>query len=136
MTELLFQKLQRLKEEVAYLKENKERFLSTLRSSLDTRKMVERSVFMTAEMVLDIADLMLIRKGRPKPATYREAIYKLGESKITPEDFAYKFSYIAGLRNFLAHDYLRETIPTLETFLKSGLSDVETFIGFVVEADR
>lgn len=53
MTELLFQKLQRLKEEVVYLKDNRERFLSTLKTSADTRKIVERSVFLTAEMVLD-----------------------------------------------------------------------------------
>lgn len=131
MTELLFQKLQRLKEEAAYLKGNKERFLSTLRSSADTKKIVERSVFLTAEVVLDIADLVIIRKGHPKPATYRDAIHKLGEFKIVPEEFAYNFSYIAGLRNFLAHDYLKETVPTLEDFLKTGLSDVETFISHV-----
>ena len=62
MTELLFQKLQRLKEEVAYLKDNRERFLLTLRSSIDTRKIVERSVFLTSEMVLDLADLVIIKR--------------------------------------------------------------------------
>lgn len=134
MTELLFQKLQRLKEEVAYLKDNRERFLSTLKTSADTRKIVERSVFLTAEVALDVADMVIIRKGHPKPATYRDTIHKLGEFKIAPEEFAYNFSYIAGLRNFLAHDYLKETVPTLETFLNKGLTDVETFIGYVEEA--
>ena len=131
MNEILFQKLQRLKEEVIYLKENRERFLSTIRSSIDTRKILERSVFLTAEMVLDVADLIIINSGYPKPATYRDVIYKLGEFKIVPEEFAYNFSYIAGLRNFLAHDYLKETIPTLENFLKTKLSDIETFIGYI-----
>lgn len=134
MTELLFHKLQRLKEEVAYLKDNRERFLSTLRSSIDTRKIVERSVFLTSEMVLDLADLVIIKKGYPKPGTYRDSIYKLGEFKIVPEEFAYSFTYIAGLRNFLAHDYLKETVPTLEIFLKAGLSDVETFISHMEKA--
>ncbi|OGP11957.1 MAG: hypothetical protein A2055_01100 [Deltaproteobacteria bacterium GWA2_47_9] len=134
MTELLFQKLQRLKEEVAYLKDNRERFLLTLRSSIDTRKIVERSVFLTSEMVLDLADLVIIKKGYPKPGTYRDSIYKLGEFKIVPEEFAYNFTYIAGLRNFLAHDYLKETVPTLENFLKAGLSDVETFISHMEKA--
>lgn len=134
MTELLFQKLQRLKEEVAYLKGNSERFLSTIRSSIDTRKIVERSVFLTSEMVLDLADLVIIRKGYPKPATYRDSIHKLGEFKIVPDEFAYNFTYIAGLRNFLAHDYIKETVPTLENFLKTGLSDVETFISHVEKA--
>lgn len=136
MTELMFQKLQRLKEEAAYLKNNRERFLSTLKTSADTRKIVERSVFLTAEVVLDIADMIIIRKGHPKPATYRDTIHKLGEFKIVSEEFAYNFSYIAGLRNFLAHDYLKETVPTLGNFLNKGLSDVETFIGYVEEATQ
>ncbi len=88
---------------------------------------------MCAEMALDIADLIIVKKGCPKSATYREAIYKLGEYKVVPSRFAYNFAYIAGLRNFLAHDYLRETIPTLEEFLKSKLADLEKFIRIIEE---
>jgi uncharacterized protein YutE (UPF0331/DUF86 family) len=45
-----------------------------------------------------------------------------------PKTFAYKFVYIAGLRNFLAHDYQKNTIPELEKFLKYGLKDIQHFI--------
>ena len=131
MSDVLFLKIQRLKDETLYLKGNKDRFLATLRSSTDTRKIVERSVFLAAEAVLDISDLILINKGCPRPATYRDAIYKLGEYKIVPQEFAYRFTYIAGVRNFLAHDYLKETTPTLEDFLKEKLTDIESFIQFV-----
>lgn len=133
MEGVLFQKIQRLKGEVIYLKENKERFLKGIRTSIDTRKIVERSVFLCAEMVLDIADLTLVKRGYPKPASYREAIYNLGEFKVIPEDFAYNFTYIAGMRNFLAHEYLKDTIPTLEDFLNNKIVDVEKFLGLIGE---
>lgn len=134
MSDVLFRKLQRLKEELAYLNTNRDRFLKDLKTSADTRKIVERSVYMCAEIVLDIADLVLVRKGFPKPATYREAIHNLGEFKILPEEFAYNFTYIAGLRNFLAHDYLKQTIPTIEDFLKNKIADIEKFAALMEKA--
>lgn len=127
MSDVLFQKVQRLKEEIKYLKDNKTKFLRTLKTSIETKKIVERSVYLCAEIVLDIADLLIIKKGFPKPFTYSDSIHKLGEYKILPKEFAYKFVYISGLRNFLAHDYQKNTIPELEKFLKYGLKDMEHF---------
>jgi uncharacterized protein YutE (UPF0331/DUF86 family) len=128
LNNVLFQKVQRLKEETKYLKDNKTRFLRTLKTSIETKKIVERSVYLCTEIALDIADLLIIKKGFPKPSTYSDSIQKLGEYKILPKEFAYKFVYIAGLRNFLAHDYQKNTLPELEKFLKYSLKDVERFI--------
>ena len=77
---------------------------------------------------LPIADLILIRKGYPKPASYSDSIYKLGDYGFVSKQFAHRFVYIAGLGNFLAHDYQINTIPELETFLKYGLKDLKDFI--------
>jgi len=128
MNEVLFNKVQRLREEVKYLIDNKPAFLSTLKSSIATKKIVERSVYLCAEIVLDIADLLIIKKGYPKASSYSDSIYKLGDFHIIPEDFANRFVYVAGLRNFLAHDYQKDTIPELEKFLLHGIKDVESFI--------
>lgn len=128
MNEVLFSKLQRLKEETKYLLDNKPNFLRTLRSSIETKKIVERSVYLCTEIVLDIADLLLIKKGYPKPSSYSDSIYKLGDYGLLPKEFANKFVYIAGLRNFLAHDYQKNTVPELEKFLKYELKDLKNFI--------
>ena len=128
MKEVLFNKIQRLREETKYLVDNKPKFLRTLKSSIETKKIVERSVYLCAEIVLDIADLVLIKKGYPKSSSYSDSIYKLGNYGLIPKDFAEKFAYIAGLRNFLAHDYQINTIPELEKFLKYGLKDLKDFI--------
>jgi len=128
MKEVLFNKLQRLKEETKYLVDNKPKFIRTLKSSIETKKIVERSVFLCAEIVLDMADLMLIKKGYPKPSSYSDSIFKLGEYGLIQKEFANRFVYIAGIRNFLAHDYQKNTIPELEKFLKYSLKDLNNFI--------
>ena len=128
MKEILFSKIQRLKGETKYLVDNKPKLLQTLPSSIETKKIVERSVYLCAEIVLDIADLIIIKKGYPKPSTYSDSIYKLGEYALIPKEFAKKFVYIAGIRNFLAHDYQKNTAPELEKFLKHGLNDLKKFI--------
>ena len=128
MKEVLFNKLQRLKEETKYLVDNKPNFLRTLKSSIEIKKIVERSVYLCAEIVLDIADLIIIKKKYPKPSTYSDSIYKLGEYGLIPKEFAQKFVYIAGIRNFLAHDYQKDTTPELKKFLKYGLNDLRKFM--------
>ena len=77
MNEVLFNKLQRLKEELKYLLDNQLKFISTLKSSIDTKKMVERSVYLCAEIILDMADLLLIKMGYPKPSSYSDSILNL-----------------------------------------------------------
>lgn len=131
MNEVLFRKIERLKEEVLYLETNKKAFLKNIGLSSDTKKIVERSVYLCAEIALDIAETIIAIKGLPKPSTYSDSIYKLGDFKIIPKEFARKFAYIAGLRNFLAHDYQVETTTDLQKFLKIGIADVKKFIGFV-----
>ncbi len=131
MNAVLFNKLQRLKEEFKYLADHRSQFAGALRSSIDTRKVVERSVYLCAEIVLDIADLLLIKNGYPKPSSYSDSIYKLGDYGLIPQEFASRFVYIAGIRNFLAHDYQKETVPELEKFLGYGLKDIEYFMKIV-----
>ena len=128
MREVLFNKLQRLKEETKYLVDNKPKLLRGLDSSIEMKKIAERSVYLCSEIALDIADLLLIKKGYPKPSTYSDSIYKLGEYGLIPKEFAQKFVYIAGIRNFLAHDYQKDTIPDLKKFLKYGLNDLKKFM--------
>ena len=131
MDKVFFQKLQRLKEELFYLEKNKPNLLKELKTSSEAKKIAERTVYLCLEIVLDIADLIIIKKGYPKPSTYSDSIYKLGDYALIPKDFASKFVYIAGLRNFLAHDYQKSTVPELEKFLRTGIKDVGQFIRYI-----
>lgn len=131
MNEILNRKLERLKEEILFLKNNKKRFQKNLKTSIETKKAIERSVYLCTERALDIADTVISLIGLPKPYTYSDSIYKLGEYKIIPKSFALKFVYIAGLRNFLAYDYQIDNSNELISFLRLGLTDMERFINFI-----
>jgi len=52
MNEIIYQKIQRLSEELKYIEDNRERFLNSLKTSLDTKKIVERSVYLCAEIIV------------------------------------------------------------------------------------
>ena len=131
MNAILHQKIQRLKEEVKFLDDNKTRFLCTIKTSGDTKKIVERCAYLCAEIALDVADVAIVSRNLPKPETYREAIYKLGEHQIIPPVFAHCFAYIAGLRYHLEHDYMRDTVPPLVDFLDHKLEDIKKYITFM-----
>jgi uncharacterized protein YutE (UPF0331/DUF86 family) len=136
MENVLTNKLERLKEEIKYLSDRKEWFLETLNSSIETKKIVERSVYLCAEMVLDIGEFIIIMKRYPRPSTYSDVIYKLGDYDIIPRAFSQKFVYVAGLRNFLAHDYQKSTLPELERFLEYGIADMNTFVTSIEEYSK
>lgn len=136
MQSVIFNKLQKLKEEIKYLSDRKRVFLESLKTSTETKKIVERSAYLCAEMALDIGDLIIIKRKYPRPSTYSDVIYKLGEYGVLSKEFSQKFVYIAGLRNFLAHDYQKSTLPELERFLRQGLKDMNTFVVRVEESMR
>jgi len=131
MNEVLFRKIERLKEEVLYLQANKKNILENIELSTETKKIAERSVYLCAEISLDIAEMLIAIKRLPKPSTYSDSIYKLGDFKIIPKEFAQKFVYIAGLRNFLAHDYQIDTTAELIKFIRTGINDVKNFIRYI-----
>jgi uncharacterized protein YutE (UPF0331/DUF86 family) len=95
---------------------------------LRQKRLQNAPIYLCAEIVLDIADLIAIKKGYPKASTYSDSIFKLGDYAAIPANFAKKFVYIAGLRNFLAHDYQKSTVPEIEKFLQSGIKDINQFI--------
>jgi uncharacterized protein YutE (UPF0331/DUF86 family) len=128
MHDVLLRKLERLKEEVLYLRTNTAKLEKNLRISPEIKKIAERSVYLCAEIALDIADSVISMRGLPKPSTYSDSIYKLGEYNLLPKSFAKRFVYIAGLRNFLAHDYQVDNRNELLLFLRSGLPDMEKYI--------
>jgi len=100
MNEVLFNKLQRLKEEAKYLADNKPKLLRTLRTSIETKKIVERSVYLCAEIALDITNLILIKKGYPKPSSYSDSIYKLGDYGMITKEFPINLYMLLGFETF------------------------------------
>jgi len=62
-------------------------------------------LYLMADSCVAIAEMVIKYKNLRPPQSYAEAFDILGENGILEQEFAYSFAKIAGLRNFLAHDY-------------------------------
>ena len=70
------------------------------------RDIVERNLEIAAQCCIDISNRIISLEKAKKPHDYYEAIIRLGELNILPEEFARNLAPIAGFRNILVHEYL------------------------------
>jgi uncharacterized protein YutE (UPF0331/DUF86 family) len=133
LKEKVSKKLDGLSEYVGYLK-NYQRFtIDDLRNDPTLRGAVERYLHLSAECVIDIAEIMISELGLRKPEEYRESIDILGEAGIIPDEFAYYFSPVAGFRNILVHEYAKIDLSEVHRHLQKDLRDFEKFSKYIVD---
>jgi uncharacterized protein YutE (UPF0331/DUF86 family) len=133
LREKIAMKLEKLKEYAGYLKSYQKYTLDDLTKDHVLRGAVERYLHLSAEYVIDIAEIMIAELGLRKPEEYREAIEILGESGILPDEFAYHFAPIAGFRNILVHEYTRIDLAEVYRHLQQDLVDFEKFAEYIIE---
>lgn len=131
--EKVAKKLEQLREYVGYLKNYQKYSLDDLTKDHTLRGAVERYMHLSAECVIDIAEMIIAELGLRKPEEYREAIEILGESGILPKEFAYYFAPIAGFRNILVHEYTRIDLAEVYRHLQQDLIDFDKFARYVIE---
>ena len=62
-------------------------------------------LYLIADTAIVLAEMVIKKKKLRVPQSYSESFDILGKHNIIDNEFAYSFAKIAGLRNFLAHDY-------------------------------
>lgn len=70
------------------------------------RDIVERNLEVAAQACIDVANRIISIEQLEKPQDSYEAILRLGEAGVLPQDFAQKLAPLAGFRNILVHEYL------------------------------
>lgn len=98
---------------------------------------IQRNLEHLAENVanasIDICKIILAGENVTMPNTYKEIILKLEEIAILSSDQAEKIAEYAGLRNFLAHQYLDMKWDKLKAFIKDAPGDFDGFISAVLK---
>ena len=92
---------------------------------------VERGMQLAAQCVLDICSHIVSELSTERPENYRELILTAGRLGLMPEEFAQRFSGLAGFRNVLVHEYAKIDASLVCRNLKEGLPDLERFAGYV-----
>jgi len=131
--EKVSEKLDNLREYVKYLEGYSTFTIEDLKSDHTLRGAVERYLHLSAECVIDIAEMMISELGLRKPEEYKESIDILGEAGIIPADFAYYFSPVAGFRNILVHEYAKIDMEEVHRHLQKDLADFEKFSRYIAD---
>lgn len=133
ISEKLSTKLENLKEYTGYLKKYQNCTLDELKKNPTLRGAIERYLHLSAECVIDIAEITISERELKKPEEYRESIEILGEAGIIPAEFAYNFAPIAGFRNILVHEYAKVDLEEVQRHLQEDLKDFEKFSKYIVD---
>jgi len=91
------------------------------------RGAIERYMQLAAEVVLDVAGLLIAEYRFRTPEDYKDSLLILGEEGVLSKDFAKEFSGIAGFRNLLVHEYMKIDYQKVADNLNNHLDDFEKF---------
>lgn len=92
---------------------------------------VEQGLQMAAQCVLDICNHVVSDVSTEHPGNYRELILAAGRHGLMPEDFARRFSGLAGFRNVLIQEYAKVDASEVCRNLRDGLADIDRFAEYV-----
>ncbi len=91
-------------------------------------------LYLMADTCITLAEQAIRLKQLRPPQSYHEAFDILGEAGVLDRKFAYSFAAIAGLRNFLVHDYERIEARIICNEVLTKLNDVKIFLEQIEKA--
>ena len=126
---VLTERLARLREEVAYLINERDNVQSfqEYANNVRLKRAVERSLQVAIEICLDIGRRIIAVEGFRHPEENREVFVVLHEAGILPEDLLPALINMARFRNLIVHDYARIDDAQVYAILKRHLHDFEAY---------
>ncbi len=98
------------------------------RTDKRARRYVERTLHITIEACIDIAQHIISDQGFREPTSYRDVFLVLAENGIIPPSDLVKFENMASFRNLIVHYYERVDDSVVFSIFKNNLSDIELFV--------
>lgn len=124
-------KISSVKKYLKILENYRKLSIKEILNSVDKKGAVERYLYLAAQATIDLAEAFISYKKYRKPTTLSEAFYILEENKIIKNDLREKMVGMVGFRNVVSHDYDKIDYEIVEEVLRSGLDDVEEFVGII-----
>lgn len=101
--------------------------LTAYKSDWKTQRIVERTLHLTIETCMDIADHVVADRRLRVPETGAETFDVLAEAGVLSTDLGKSLGQMVGFRNILVHDYARLDPAIVLRVLGTNLRDVERF---------
>jgi len=136
VSESTLRRVERFEQGIKLLEEIAEVSLEECLRDIKLQSIVERNLQICIEVIIDLSNVIISKKGFRIPSTYKETVEILKENKVLEKEFAKKLASLVGLRNIIVHMYadikseiihenLREIINVLKEALKTLLKYCE-----------
>jgi uncharacterized protein YutE (UPF0331/DUF86 family) len=102
------------------------------RTDKRARRFIERTLHITIEACIDVAQHIISDEGLREPMSYRDTFVILAEQEILRATDLPKFENIASFRNLIVHYYERIDDAVVFGVFKENLSDFDLFVDRVV----
>ena len=126
---IIRERLQRLSDEIAYLKSERDALhnFDDYRDDIRLKKAVERTLQVAIEICFDIGQRFISIEGLRLATSYRETFLILQEAGILEPGQGERLANMASFRNLLVHDYVRVDDERVYAILKRRLGDFDAF---------
>lgn len=127
--DVILERLTYLRNELAYLKQERDRVRSFRQYVEDVRlkKAVERSLQVAIEACLDIGRRLIALEGFRYPEDNKDVFQILAEEEIVPRQLLPSLIEMARFRNLIVHDYARIDDARVYGMLKKRLEDFDAY---------
>lgn len=125
--DLLLRKLADLDQYLDQASEYRDITVDQYRGDWKTQRIIERTLQMTIELCVDIANHIIADRGLRVPATYSEAFDVLGEAGLLDAARRDGMIRMSKFRNVIVHDYARVDPTIVVQILREHLEDFTRF---------
>lgn len=125
------ERIGKLKEYIEILKSYKHFSRQQIEEDKTIRGAVERYLYLAADISVSIAQMVIAERKLKQPSTYRDVIEILGEAGVLPKEFVSEFADMTGLRNILAHEYVKVDYDIVYDVIQNKLDQFDQFISYI-----
>ena len=105
VSESTLRRVERFEQGIKLLEEIAEVSLEEYLRDIKLQSIVERNLQICIEVIIDLSNVIISKKGFRVPSTYKETVEILKENKVLEKEFAKKLASLVGLRNIIVHMY-------------------------------
>lgn len=124
---MILERLKRLAEYLEFLNRRKGLTYQEFVGDKTNEWSVERALQISIQIIIDIANHILVTSSNLTPEDYSDAILKLGTTGVIPREYAERIAPMPGFRNILVHGYA-ELDPRL--VYKNWQEEMDDFVEF------
>jgi uncharacterized protein YutE (UPF0331/DUF86 family) len=126
--EVIKQRLNQLCQSIKKIEKYKDLTIDEFLKDEIAQDIIEYNLFISINMITDIAHHIVVDNGLGNPTTLGEAFDILADNDYITREKSQSYRKMVGFRNILSHDYVKINKSLVYNFMKDNLSDLKEFI--------